>query len=114
MMPKGVEQSGAQAVILDIAYSINNVPIRLTDERRDHILDNHLELSPSDLETILDAVENPEYILPGYAATLVAVVVLGKSSYLHVVYKEVNQNDCFIVTAGIRPRMKKKQILWQK
>lgn len=38
---------------------------------------------------ILDAVEDPEYILPGYSGTLVAVAVLGRLSYLHVVYKEV-------------------------
>ena len=62
---------------------------------------------------ILDAVENPEYLLRGYQGTLVAVVVLGKSSYLHVVYKEVSASDGFIITAGIRPALNKKRILWR-
>ena len=101
-------------MILDISYSVNNVPIRLTDERWEHILDSHPEISHGDLDTILDAIENPEYILPGYGGTLVAVVVLGKSSYLHVVYKEVSKDDGFIITAGIRPKLNKKKILWRR
>ena len=49
-------------MILGIADSVNGVPIRLTDERWEHILDSHPELA-SYRETILDAVENPDYIL---------------------------------------------------
>ena len=47
-------------MILDIADSVNGVPIRLTDERWDHIVDSHPELA-SYRETILDALENPDY-----------------------------------------------------
>ena len=101
-------------MILETVYSINGVPIRLTDERWEHILESHPELSYSDMDTVLDAVKDPEYILPGYGGTLVAVVVLGKASFLHAVYKEVHKDDGFIVTAGIRPRMNKKKILWQR
>ncbi len=101
-------------MILDTAVSINGVTIRLTEERWEHILDRHEEFAYSDLNTILDAVEDPEYILQGYKGTLVAVVVLGRSGYLHVVYKEVNAGDGFVVTAGIRPSMDKKRILWRK
>jgi hypothetical protein len=101
-------------MILDTVHSINNVPIRLTDERWEHILDGHDEFSYNDMGTILDAVEDPEYILPGYGGTLVAVVVLGKGSYLHVIYREVSASDGFIATAGIRPSMNKKRILWRR
>lgn len=101
-------------MILGIAYSINHVPIRLTDERWEHILNSHPELSHSDMGAILDAVEDPEYILPGYGKTLIAVIVLAKASFLHVVYREVKKDDGFIVTAGIRPRMSKKKIVWRK
>jgi hypothetical protein len=101
-------------MILATVHSINDVPIRLTEERWEHILDGHDEFSYSDMETILDAVEDPEYILPGYKGTLVAVVVLGEGSYLHVVYKEVSASDGFIITAGIRPSMNKKRILWRR
>lgn len=105
---------GDRGMILAVVVSINGVPVRLTDERWDHILDGHPELSPGDMDLVLDAVEDPEYILPGYGGTLVAVLVLGKSSYLHVVYKEVTKDDGFIVTAGIRPRMNKKKVLWRR
>lgn len=98
-------------MILGTVYSINNVPIRLTEERWEHILDGHAELSYNDVDTILDVVDNPEYILPGYGGTLVAVGVLGKGSYLHVIYKEVGASDGFTITAGIRPSMNKKRIL---
>ena len=66
------------------------------------------------MDLVLDAVEDPEYILPGYGGTLVAVVVLGKAGYLHVVYREVRKEDGFIVTAGIRPKMNKKNIIWRR
>jgi hypothetical protein len=101
-------------MILATVNSINNVPIRLTEERWEHILDGHEEFSYNEMDTILDAVENPEYILQGYQGTLVAVIVLGKSGYLHVVYKEVSASDGFIITAGIRPSMNKKKILWRR
>lgn len=48
-------------MILGIADSVNGVPIRLTDERWEHILDSHPEVG-SFRETVLDAVENPDYI----------------------------------------------------
>jgi len=46
-------------------YSVDDVPIFLTDERWEHILDGHLELSQSDMDIVLNAVEGPEYILRG-------------------------------------------------
>ena len=63
---------------------------------------------------ILDAVRYPEYILAGFGGSLIAVVVLGKSRYLHVIYQEVSKRDGFIITAGIRPRMNKKTIIWRR
>ena len=103
-----------EGMILAIVDSVNSVPVRLTEQRWDHILTNHLELSNSDMDLILDAVQHPEYILSGYKGSLIAVVALGKSRYLHVVYKEVTRDDGFIITAGIRPKMRKKNILWRR
>ena len=94
--------------------SVNGVPIRLTDERWTHILDDHQEFSASDMELLLDAVEWPNYILRGRAGSFIAVLILGKASYLHVVYKELSEKDGFIITAGIRPIVNKKSILWRR
>ena len=101
-------------MILASVDSINGVSVRLTEERWEHILTNHLELSDSDMDLILDAVEDPEYILSGYRGSLIAIVGLGRSRYLHVVYREVNRDDGFIITAGIRPKMRKRNILWRR
>lgn len=101
-------------MILAVVDSINGVSVRLTEERWEHILANHLELSDSDMDLILDAIKDPEYILSGYRRSLIAIVVLGRSRYLHVVYKEVNRDEGFIITAGIRPKMRKRNILWRR
>jgi len=101
-------------VILDIRYSVNRVPIRLTEERWEHILLNHQEFSYHDKELILDAIERPKYILSGRAGSLVAVVALGKAAFLHVYYKERrHRGDGFIITARIRPKINKRLIIWR-
>jgi hypothetical protein len=100
-------------MILGIADSVNGVPIRLTDERWEHILDSHPELA-SYRETILDAVENPDYILTSRRGSLAAVVVLGRKAFLHVFYVEKGRHDGFILSALVEERMDKAKIVWRK
>ena len=96
---------------MDIAYSVNGVPIRLTEERWEHITSNKPYMS-SYYEKMLEAIENPTWILRGYAGTLVAVLSLGRRSYLHVVYREVSQEDGFIITAFFSRKVNKRMIIW--
>jgi len=63
-------------------------------------------------EKMLEAIENPTWILRGYAGTLVAVLSLGRRSYLHVVYREVSQEDGFIITAFFSRKVNKRMIIW--
>jgi hypothetical protein len=100
-------------MILGIADSVNGVPIRLTDERWEHILYRRPEMA-SFIETVLDAVGDPEYILRGYKGTLIAVVHLGERSYLNVVYRELSQRDGFIITARIEQRLYRSKIIWRR
>lgn len=100
-------------MILGIADSVNGVPIRLTDERWEHILFRRPDLA-SFIETVLDAVVDPEYILRGYKGTLIAIVHLGERSYLNVIYRELSQTDGFIVTARIEQRLDKSKIIWRR
>ena len=100
-------------MILGIADSVNGVPIRLTDERWEHILDSHPELA-SLRETLLDAVENPDYILASRRGALSAVVVLGRKAFLHVFYVEKSRRDGFILSAYLEEKMDKTKILWRK
>ena len=100
-------------MILGIVDSVNGVPIRLTDERWEHILDSHPELA-SFRETILDAVENPDYILASRRGVLAAVVVLGRKAFLHVFYVEKGRRDGFILSAYLEEEMDKAKIVWRK
>lgn len=99
-------------MILDVAYSLNGVPIRLTNERWYHIIEERTFLS-SYYERILDAIERPTYVLPGTRGSLIAVVPLARAKYLYVVYKELNQDDGFIITATIERRVNKKKAIWR-
>lgn len=100
-------------MIIGIAPSINGVPIRLTDERWEHIVYRRPSMA-SFVETILDGVENPEYILRGYKGTLIAVRLLGKNAYLNVVYRELSRRDGFIITARIESSLNKSKIIWRR
>ena len=77
--------------------SKNNVPIRLTDERWTHIVEEHCELAGMRLE-ILETVENPSRILEGGTGEFLAVQEIRTDKYLIVVYREI-ENDGFIITA---------------
>ncbi len=100
-------------MIIGIADSVNGVPIRLTDERWEHILDSHPELA-SYRETVLDAVENPDYILASRRGAFAAVVVLGRKAFLHVFYIEKDRHDGFILSAWMKRKMDKGKIVWRK
>src|SRR5260370_25357528 len=100
-------------MILGIADSVNGVPIRLTDERWEHILFRRPEMA-SFIETLLDAVGDPEYILRGYRGTLIAVMHLGERSYLNVVYRALSQRDGCIITTRIERQLDKSKIIWRR
>lgn len=98
-------------------YSVNQVPIRLTDERWRHIVANHNDLASFYFE-VLEAVANPELILEGDAGELWAVQHLTHRKMLLVIYREfAAQNDGFIITAFFTTKKKKllqRRILWQR
>ena len=98
---------------MDIAYSVNGVPIRLTEERWAHIVDNKPYMRPY-REGVLIAVETPTWVLRGYAGALVAVLSLGGQRFLNVVYREISKEDGFIITAFISRKVNRRNILWPK
>lgn len=100
-------------MILETVYSINNVPIRLTDERWEHIGEAHPYMTRY-YEDMLDAVGDPEYIFPGHRGSLVAVVMLRKKKILHVLYRELSRDDGFIITAYIKTSLDKKKAIWPR
>lgn len=101
-----------------IAYSTQGVPVRLTDERWDHICRRHPELRDQE-EKILETVESPEMVLQGdYGEKLAARFYKTTpltSKYLVVAYKELSPRDGFVVTAYFARRLAEwREILWKR
>ncbi|MDQ3636198.1 MAG: hypothetical protein ACR2MD_17725 [Aridibacter sp.] len=98
---------------LDIVKSVNDVPIRLTDERWfEHILSEHPYMSRF-YEDVLGTIENPEFVLRGYQGSKMAVKNVGRKQWLHVIYREINKNDGFIISAYLKPGLDRNKIIWQ-
>ena len=101
--------------MIEKVLSKNNVPIRLTDERWAHIVEEHCELAGMRLE-VLETVETPSRILAGGEGELLAVREIVTGKYFVVVYREL-ENDGFIITAFITSKTKslnRRNQLWPK
>lgn len=105
-------------MILATAISKNGAPIRLTEERWNHIITSHLEINLQDFKTIISVVENPDLILQGDAGELLAVKKKHRTnSYFVVPYKEVSKNDGFVLTAYLTTDNRwllQRKVIWSK
>lgn len=97
---------------MEIAYSVNGVPIRLTRERWFHIVENHNDLAGY-YDDVLHTLEHPEFIVRGYNASLIAVRGYGHQRYLQVVYRQLSKDDGFSITAYFSSKINRQQIIWQ-
>lgn len=99
---------------MDVVISVSGVKIRLPEERWQHIIEEHPELIDLRYE-ILDTVKNPNTIFGGSAGELLAVRELVADKFLIVVYRELNKDDGFIITAFLIRKVKqleRRQVLW--
>ena len=87
---------------MKIVKSCMGVPVRLTPERTEHIERRHPEMT-GEGERILETLSEPNFVQQGDAETLIAVRHYAKTplteKYCCVVYRELNEEDGFIVTA---------------
>jgi hypothetical protein len=87
---------------MELIRSINNVPIRLTDERWQHITTRHPELIDQQ-EKLLETIARPEQIQAGDTGKLLAIRFYPQppltSKFMVVAYREVSVDDGFILTA---------------
>jgi len=100
--------------MIGTAVSKKGVPIRLTEERWFHIVENHDELAGLSNEVLL-TVEDPDFIVKGWTDELLAVRKID-GKYLVAVYKEL-EKDGFIITAFITKKVDKvlmRGVVWQK
>ncbi|MHB1661703.1 MAG: hypothetical protein ACYCSQ_07880 [bacterium] len=99
----------------DTAKSKNEVHIRITEERWFHIIENHDDLAGY-YDYVLECIETPDFIIKGYNNALIALKFFFGNKFLAVIYKEINENDGFVITAYFTNKIKleKEEILWKK
>jgi len=103
--------------MINITYSLNNIPIRLTDERWTHIVENHDDIAGYYFD-VLETIANPTWIFEGDEDELWAVKLISERKGILVIYKEIKeQNDGFIITAFFTTKIQKllrRRIIWQE
>jgi len=99
--------------MMDVALSVEGVPIRLTHERWFHIVENHDDLAGY-YDDVLETVERPDMVLRGYRGTLIAVRGYGRRRYFMVVYRQVSKDDGFIITAYFTSKIDRKKVVWKR
>jgi hypothetical protein len=100
---------------MDISISKNGVPLRLTEERWFHIIENHDDL-PGYYDDVLSTIEDPDFIIEGYAKAFIALNKITKNKFLAVVYREVSKEDRFVIAAYFTSKinLEKEVILRQR
>ena len=98
---------------MDIAYSRNGVPIRLSYERWYHIIENHDDLA-SYYYDVLETIENSHFVIKGNKGTLKATRNFGKNRWLVVIYRETSRKDGFVITAYFLDKKPKGETVWQQ
>jgi hypothetical protein len=88
----------------DSAISRNGVVIRLTDERWQHIIEEHAELVGL-REDVLRTIAAAERVYCGSAGELIALSMIELGKALVVVYRE-SDGDGFVITAFVTRRLK--------
>lgn len=97
---------------MDIVYSFDDVPIRLTAERWLHIVESHDEMAGY-YDEVLNTIENPQWILSGHRGSLIAVQNVGRKRYLMVIYRQVSREDGFVITAFFTEEIDRRNALWK-
>ncbi|MDQ2752402.1 MAG: hypothetical protein M3R72_05200 [Bacteroidota bacterium] len=103
---------------MNVAISKHGIPIRLTEERWQHITIGHPEIADYYYE-ILETIEKPEIIYEGSNDAKIAVKKVQEkvSAFIVVIYKETSVTDGFVITAYFSNKeqeFKKKNIVWKQ
>ena len=101
-----------------VISSKTDTPIRITDERLNHVITAHPEMEGEE-NKIIETLENPDLILKGDFDELLAVrhyekTPVEENKYLVVIYKEIENIDGFLITAYFtRQYSKRRKIIWK-
>lgn len=100
---------------MNTAQSINGITIRLPAERWVHIIEEHGEMAGY-LYDILETIQAPAAIFEGNTGELLAAREIETGKYLVAVYREINKEDGFVITAFLTKRWKqleRRKKIWQ-
>ena len=98
------------------AKSINGITIRLSDERWIHITEEHAEMAGY-LFDVLETIQEPSAVFEGNAGEFLAAREIETGKYIIVTYRELTQEDGFIITAFLTKRwkqMERSKKIWQR
>jgi len=98
---------------MEIATSVGGVPIRLTAERWLHITAARDDLIGRE-EEVLGAIRAPDWVTRGYRGSLVAWKGYGRKGFLSVIYKEIDADDGFVITAFFTSKASKRNKIWPR
>jgi hypothetical protein len=101
-----------------IVKSKNNVLLRLTKERWNHIVLRHPEMD-GQKDQVLETVADPDLIQQGDFGGLIAIRFYDKtpltSKHLVVIYKEVADTDGFIISAYYATKpSERRNTVWKR
>jgi hypothetical protein len=101
-----------------IGRSRNGIPVRLTEERWQHIVHGHPEME-NQRERVLETLAEPEVVQRGDFGTLLAVRFYPETpmseKFLVVVYQETSAEDGFILTAYLTRRLSAgRESVWRR
>jgi hypothetical protein len=101
---------------MSIAISINKIPIRLTQERWQHISVGHPEIAEYYFE-ILETIQFPDAVYEGKFGELIGTKTFSElnNKFVVVVYKELSSDDGFVITAYMSNKTQefvKRKKLW--
>ena len=100
----------------DRVVSVNGVPIRITAERWQHIVEHHDDLAGY-YHDVLEAIQAPDAVYHGAAGELLAVTGKFRPRHLVVVYRETSATDGFLITAFFTSRIRhieRRELAWKK
>jgi hypothetical protein len=101
-----------------IVHSHNGVPIRLTEERWQHVIHRHPDME-TQREQVLETLVEPDMIQEGDFGTLLAARLYPETpltrKYLVVVYRETSSEDGFVLTAYLASQLSaRRDTLWKR
>ena len=96
----------------------NGVPVRLTEERWQHIVYRHPEMD-GQREKGLETLSGPDMVQRGDFGALLAVKFYSETpmseKFLVVVYREVSVEDGFILTSYLARRPSaRREMVWRR